>query len=85
MYRLILESLLGLTKKVDTLHFSPCLPAEWKEFTIHYRYYETVYHIRIIQTEAGTTGENTVQLVDDRQEHTVEIRIPAVPAVLVKK
>ncbi|HLE19382.1 MAG TPA: glycosyl hydrolase family 65 protein [Syntrophales bacterium] len=45
MYRLIVESLLGLTLTVDRLNFAPHLPVDWEGFTVHYRYRETVYHI----------------------------------------
>ena len=86
MYRLILESLLGLRLEVDKLRFEPCLPADWKMFKVHYRYRETIYHITIQQTPVGS-GETSVAidgalqhdkaipLVDDHQEHTVEVRI----------
>jgi cellobiose phosphorylase len=90
MYRLIVESLLGLRLEVDKLHFTPCLPADWKGFTLHYRYRETVYHITVtvLQARAGN-GETSVTvdgveqhdeaipLVDDRQEHSVEVHIQA--------
>jgi cellobiose phosphorylase len=86
MYRLIVESLLGLRLDVDKLHFAPCLPDNWTEFKVHYRYRETVYHIAIVQASTGD-GEtsvtvdgirrqgNAIQLVDDRQEHSVELRL----------
>ncbi len=51
MYRLIIESLLGLTLEVDKLRFTPCLPADWTGFTMHYRYRETVYHIIVQRRE----------------------------------
>jgi cellobiose phosphorylase len=88
MYRLIVESLLGLTLEVDQLRFAPCLPAEWKGFKVHYRYRETVYHIAVRQI-LGATGETRVTvdgverpgdgipLVDDRKEHSVEVTLPA--------
>ncbi len=90
MYRLIVESLLGLRLEVDKLHFTPCLPAEWKEFKLHYRYRETVYHISVLQSSAaqnGTVvtvdgvkrGDNVIPLVDDRQEHIVEVRTQVMP------
>ena len=47
MYRLILETLLGLQLEVDHLHMAPCIPAHWKSYKIHYRYRETFYHITI--------------------------------------
>jgi cellobiose phosphorylase len=75
MYRLILESLLGLTLEVNQLRFAPCLPADWTTFKIHYRYRETVYHITVVQVDDAGPGEVTVPLVDDRQEHSVEVRV----------
>jgi cyclic beta-1,2-glucan glucanotransferase len=89
MYRLIVESLLGLRLEVDQLRFAPCLPADWKAFKVHYRYRETVYHIAVLQTlakvdEASITvdgveqREKAIPLIDDRQEHSVEVRIQVV-------
>jgi len=86
MYRLIVESLLGLRLEVDRLYFAPCLPADWKEFKLHYRYRETVYHIAVLQSRAADGGmtvtvdgierdDKAIPLVDDRQEHSVEVRI----------
>ncbi len=86
MYRLILESLLGLRLEVDKLRFAPCLPAEWDTFKLHYRYRETVYHITVLQTHAADNKtrvtvdgveqrDGAVPLVDDRLEHEVEVRI----------
>jgi len=91
MYRLIVESLLGLRLEVDRLHIAPCLPAHWDELKIHYRYRETVYHIAIAQTRTGDDGKSdelrvtvngveqadkAIPLVDDHQEHTVEVCVP---------
>ncbi|MCG6881461.1 MAG: cyclic beta 1-2 glucan synthetase [Deltaproteobacteria bacterium] len=87
MYRLVVESLLGLKLEVDKLRFEPCLPADWNGFKVHYRYRETVYHIEVLQTDDentdvrvtvdGTEGrDKTIPLKDDHLEHTVEVRIP---------
>ena len=88
MYRLIVESLLGLRLEVDRLSFAPLLPADWKGFTVHYRYRETVYHIAVLRRQVGDGAtdvtvdgvpqqDKTIHLVDDHQEHAVEVRIPA--------
>ena len=91
MYRLILESLLGLRLAGNRLHIAPCLPADWGAFTIHYRYRETVYHIAVTQTRADESpggairvtvdGEDrhdkAIPLVDDHREHSVDVRLPA--------
>ncbi len=87
MYRLIVESLLGLRLEVDRLYIAPCLPPHWAGFKIHYRYRETVYHIAIKQTHAGMTrvtvdgavqDGQAIALIDDRREHEVEVEVPAV-------
>ena len=88
MYRLILESLLGLRLAADKLHFAPCLPVDWQAFQVHYRCRETLYHIAVRQTpaadaEMSVTVDSVVQhdkaipLVDDRQEHWVEVTLRA--------
>ena len=84
MYRLIIESLLGLRLDVDKLYFAPCIPSTWDGFKLHYRYRETVYHIAIDRavdgnTEASVTLDGVrqngtfVRLVDDHKEHVVEL------------
>ncbi|OPX93977.1 MAG: N,N'-diacetylchitobiose phosphorylase [Syntrophorhabdus sp. PtaB.Bin006] len=86
MYRLIVESLLGLRLEVDKLHVKPCLPVDWMGFTVHYRYRETIYHIKIVkgrarQGEARITVDGVEQegkwiaMVDDHEEHAVEVGI----------
>jgi cellobiose phosphorylase len=86
MYQLIVESILGLRREVDNLHFEPCMPAHWTSFKMSYRYRETVYHIKVsqMQEEEGVTTltvddveriDLAVPLVDDRQKHEVVLRI----------
>jgi cyclic beta-1,2-glucan synthetase len=86
LYRLIVESLLGLRLEGNTLHLAPCLPVDWPGFTLRYRYRETTYAIAVTQT-AGATGEirvtvdgvdqpdAVIPLVDDHREHAVEVRL----------
>ncbi|MEO8231628.1 MAG: cyclic beta 1-2 glucan synthetase, partial [Ignavibacteriota bacterium] len=86
LYRLILESLLGLRLEVDKLYIEPCIPADWETYKVHYRYRETMYHISIFQkhginvdlniTVDGVQNvEKFIPLVDDRQGHNIEVRI----------
>lgn len=86
MYRLIVESLLGIRLNVDKLRFAPCLPADWTDFKVHYRYRETVYHITVIQSvdngpeqavlvDGVRQADSAIPLVDDRREHLVEVRV----------
>ncbi|HEY6968420.1 MAG TPA: glycosyl hydrolase family 65 protein, partial [Candidatus Angelobacter sp.] len=84
MYRLIIESLLGLRLEIDELHFAPCLPADWTGFKVHYRFRETVYHITVLHSPNHEGEMNvimdgilqdgkTIRLVNDLQEHFVEL------------
>ena len=86
MYQFILESLLGLKLEVDRLYFSPCVPADWKSFQVHYRYRETVYHITVRQTSIADGRPRltvdgvemagpAIPLVDDHRQHGVELRV----------
>jgi len=86
MYRLLIESLLGLSQENDRLHFSPCVPENWKSFKIHYRFKGTLYHITF--TNAAKTHQvirvmldgmeqaaPSLQLADDGKEHSVLVEI----------
>jgi cellobiose phosphorylase len=84
MYRLILESLLGLSREADRLRFSPCLPATWSSCEIRYRFGETLYRITIrqevgpdvsvsVRVDGVAQAGRSVHLIDDRQDHVIEV------------
>ena len=89
LYRLIIESFLGLQREGNILKFNPCVPEEWKSFKAHYRYINTVYHIEVVQIPAGEKMTvtvdgvekegNMITLIEDGGEHNVmvDIRVPA--------
>jgi len=93
MYRLTVETLLGLQLEVDHLRIAPCIPAHWESYKIHYRYRETVYHITVqrvgeqseqvirVTVDGVERPDNIIPLIDDRQDHAVEVRIMASPPV----
>ena len=81
-----MESLLGIHLEVDKLHLSPCLPAAWRDFRIHYRYRNTFYHITIrtagdtvhrLTLDGSALSDDFIPLVDDGRDHTVEVVLPA--------
>jgi cyclic beta-1,2-glucan synthetase len=80
MYRLIVESLLGVTLTGDKLALAPHLPADWPGFKLDYRFKDTVYAISVSAGEgAGLTVDgvaqhgNVVVMVDDQRTHSVEL------------
>jgi len=87
MYRLLVERLLGLGLEVDCLTFSPLVPDDWKEFTVHYRYRGTMYHIRVavegpatwnvrrVTVDGAEQPDRKVHLVDDHADHAVAVEV----------
>ena len=87
LYRLIVESLLGLKVDGDKLRILPCVPESWKTYSLNYRYRETVYLITVLQRQAElgavttstvtldgvTQTDNVVPLANDLQQHRVEV------------
>ena len=86
MYRLIVESLLGLRLEAGQLRFQPVLPADWDGFSMSYRYRSTWYRINVRQSDAipqthvwldgEAQADGRVALVDDGAEHSVEVEQP---------
>jgi cyclic beta-1,2-glucan synthetase len=82
MYRLIVESLLGLGLAGDQLTIAPVLPADWDSFKLHYRYRTANYAITVT---AGATAAltldgraldgNVITLVDDGRDHVVKLQV----------
>jgi cellobiose phosphorylase len=92
MYRLIVESLLGLNREADRLRLAPCLHPEWDGFAVKYRYGETLYNVSVSRNEIAGDGNpdaatvtvdgiaqagNIVLLIDDGNEHRVDVRVAA--------
>ena len=87
MYRLLIETLLGVNLEGDQLRLTPRLPKSWKSYKIHYRYRQTVYHITITRQAVQAEEANrlfldgkelagkTIPLVDDRRKHAVELKV----------
>jgi cellobiose phosphorylase len=87
MYRLIVESLLGLSLAGERLTLAPHLPAEWPGFRLDYRYRSAVYTISVQACADGADGAgmtvddvaqeaNVIALADDGRNHRVELRVP---------
>jgi len=86
MYRLIVESLLGLHLENSTLTVKPCIPEDWTSFNINYRFRNTQYRIGVTQIDSGSGVPNmlldgveqhdgVLHLIDDGIEHLVEISV----------
>ncbi len=86
MYRLLLESLLGVQRKAGMLTIAPCLPDDWNEFSVQYRCGESVYRIKIARAKDRSDAAHVMldgvkqdgqqfALIDDGQAHEVEVHL----------
>jgi cyclic beta-1,2-glucan synthetase len=87
LYRVVLESILGMRRRGDRLSFSPCIPPEWPGFAIEYHFQSATYLIQVQNPDHLETGtalvwlddqrlaEPTISLVADGQRHQVRVML----------
>jgi cyclic beta-1,2-glucan synthetase len=85
-YRLLIETLLGVSLQGERLRVAPRLPAAWNTVKIHYRYHQTVYHVSCTRwtgdparvpgatVDGEHAADGVIALRNDRNEHWVEVR-----------
>ncbi|UVW29039.1 GH36-type glycosyl hydrolase domain-containing protein [Massilia sp. H6] len=85
---LLTDALLGLGRTLDCLALAPLLPAGWDSLRMRYRSGRTDY---LVTVRRATVGErlvldgqphqgNTIDLVDDGREHTIDVYVERQPA-----
>jgi cyclic beta-1,2-glucan synthetase len=90
-YRVALETILGFQKRGNSLQIDPCIPSDWKEFSISYRFGKTIYAITIKNPDGIQKGQTKLSLddrvldgalplADDGGEHEVIATLSASPA-----
>lgn len=84
LYRVAVESILGVHVRGDSLQFAPCVPARWPGYEVTYRFRTATYHVRV-DNAAGTgrgvksvaidgkPAADGVPLRDDGKTHEVRV------------
>lgn len=83
-YKAGIEYLLGLKIEDEYLKIEPCIPRDWKEYQIQYKYKESIYNIQVLNPEGKNTGvtkvivngkevENNIKLDGKRNIYTIEV------------
>jgi len=92
MYRLGTEMILGLQRRSDRLYINPCIPEDWPEYQINYRFGNSLYHILVKNQENQKRSKNQIrmdgkELTDgsipleaDGQTHEILILLSAPPS-----
>jgi cyclic beta-1,2-glucan synthetase len=89
MYRVGLESILGLRRRGASFEIDPCIPSSWAEYSMSWRFGSARYEIVVTNperrcrgvAEATLDGERVdsgaIPLADDGREHTVRVVLGA--------
>jgi cyclic beta-1,2-glucan synthetase len=87
MYRLGVEMLLGLQRAGDYLQIKPCIPKDWPEYQLNYRFGKTMYHILVknkqttrhktnqIVMDGETLKDGNIHLIDDGKNHEIVVTL----------
>ncbi|HJU25212.1 MAG TPA: cyclic beta 1-2 glucan synthetase, partial [Rhodanobacteraceae bacterium] len=86
MYRLLVESLLGVQRQGSRLLFAPCVPDEWTSWSVEYRYRSTLYRVGFVREAPGaevrrvlldgaSQADRAIVLRDEGGVHAVEVRV----------
>ena len=80
-----LEDILGLVIEKNTLRIKPCISKDWKEYSIRYKYKNTIYNIKVKNPNGKNTGvekfilngqeieKKEIKLIDDGSINEIEI------------
>jgi cyclic beta-1,2-glucan synthetase len=85
MYRVGLESILGLRRRGHTFSLAPCVPAAWHAFRLRWRHGQTRYEIAVANPDRRNHGVSlavldgqrvdpaAIPLVDDGAVHELQV------------
>ena len=66
-----IEYILGLKVHDNILTFAPCIPREWKEFTIRFKYGDSIYNIKILNPNGKNTGVTRITINGTEIENVI--------------
>jgi cyclic beta-1,2-glucan synthetase len=66
MYRVAVESILGIERRGTSLRVSPCIPRSWPGFSVRLQHGTSVYHIEVENPGGVTHGIRHLEVDGDR-------------------
>jgi cyclic beta-1,2-glucan synthetase len=73
LYRAAVETLLGLTRRGDTLTFDPRIPGGWRDYEVEYRHGHTPYRCRVENPDGVEQGVREVWVDGERIEGAIPL------------
>ena len=73
-YNAGIEYILGMKIENNILKIEPCIPKEWKEYTIRYNYNNTIYNITVKnQNEKNKIDENSILFLNNIEQKSKQV------------
>ena len=86
-YKAGIEYILGLKIQNNELMLNPCIPKEWDEYTMRYKYGRSIYNIKVKNPNGKNTGvtsfkvngeeveEKSIKLAQDGKIYEIEVEM----------
>lgn len=83
-YKAGIEYILGLKIEKGYMKIEPCIPKDWKEYQIHYKWKDSIYNIKVKNPNNKNTGvekvllegkeiENRIKLEESKKIYNIEV------------
>ena len=72
-YDVGIEYILGLKIENEYLRIEPCIPKDWKEYLIRYKWKDSIYNIKITNINQKNTGVEKVILNGEVVENKIKL------------
>ena len=68
-----IEYILGLKVEKGYLKIEPCIPKEWKEYLIRYKWKDSIYNIKVLNLNQKNTGVEKILLNGETVENRIKL------------
>lgn len=83
-YRCGIENILGMRIEKNSIFFKPCIPDNWEDYFIQYKYKTSIYNIKVINKNKSNKVQEVmingkikedkyIKLIDNNKIYNVEI------------
>jgi cyclic beta-1,2-glucan synthetase len=73
-YKAGIEFILGLRINNGIMSFEPCIPKDWKEYSIKYRWKNSFYNIVVKNINEKNFGVDTILLNGEKVENSIRLQ-----------
>lgn len=73
-YKTGIEYILGLKIEKGYIKFCPCIPKEWKEYQIQYRWKQSIYNILVKNPNGKNTGVQKIIVNGQETENLIKLQ-----------